>query len=94
MKDTKNLTIAALCVSATILATVLVLMDVSGQAYADAPTRGGEYVAVTGAFSRSTDILYVLDLRVQKINAYVYDRQNKTISRADQVDLRRAFAAK
>lgn len=94
MKDTQNATIAVLCVSAAILASVLVLMAVTRPAPADSPTTGGEYILITGAYSSGTDILYVVDLRAQRLNAYAFDRTNNSIRLADQVNLQRAFGGR
>ena len=92
MNDTKNVTIAALCVSATILATVLILMQSSGgPALAATPAAAGEYVMLTGKITRDRELLYVVDLRAQKINAYEFDRRDNVIERKDQLDLKKAF---
>ncbi|KPK78982.1 MAG: hypothetical protein AMJ81_14040 [Phycisphaerae bacterium SM23_33] len=94
MKDTQNTTIAVLCVSAAILATVLIVTGLSGPARADSPVAGGEYIMITGAYSSGTDILYIVDLRVQRLHAYAFDRTNNSIRLADSVNLERAFATK
>lgn len=91
MQDTQNATIAVLCVSAAILASVLALMLLTAPAKADSPTVGGEYVMITGAYGSGTDILYIVDLRAQRLNAYAFDRNNNSIRLADQVNLERAF---
>ncbi len=91
MKDNKNITIAMLCVSAAILATVLVLTYNSNQALADTSIRGGDYIMVTGNYSKSLDLLYVIDIAQQKINVYALDEQNNTLKMLDQVNLKQVF---
>lgn len=92
MRDPKNLTIALLCVSATLLATVLVLLGAAGQpAYADTPVRGGDYIMITGAYSDSTDLLYVLDVATQRINTYVFNPQNNDLILRHQFNLTPVF---
>ena len=91
MKDTKNLTIALLCVSATVLATALALLP---SAHADAPVRGGEYIMITGAYSGKTDLLYVIDVAVQKVNTYVFNPQTNELLLRDQFNLRPVFATR
>ena len=92
MKNTQNATIAVLCVSAAILATVVVLMHVSTDtALADAAVRGGDYIMVTGAYSKSTDIVYIIDGQRQMLNAYVTNVQDGRITIKDQVNLRLLF---
>jgi len=92
MKDPRNLTIATLCVSATILATVLVLMQLSGGSpvYADSPSVAGDYILITGAVSRTDDMLYIIDRTAMKMNAYYVDRSHR-ITLRDQADLRQLF---
>ena len=91
MKDTKSITIAMLCVLAAILVTVLVLTYDSNQALADTSIRGGDYIMVTGNYSKSLDLLYVIDVAQQKINVYAIDENNKVITMRDQVNLKQVF---
>ena len=91
MKDTKNVTIAMLCVLAAILATVMVLTYDSNQALADTSIRGGDYIIVTGNYSKSLDLLYVIDIAQQKINVYAVDENNNVIRMLDQVSLKQVF---
>lgn len=91
MKDPKNLTIAMLCVSAAILATALLLLPAADEARADTPVRGGDYIMITGAYSASTDLLYVLDLATQRINTYVFNPQNNDLILRHQLNLKPVF---
>ena len=91
MKDTKNVTIAMLCVSAAILATVMALSYNSNQALADTSIRGGDYIMVTGNLSKSLDLLYVLDIAAQKINVYALDENENAVKMYDQVNLKQVF---
>ena len=112
MKDPKNLSIALLCVSATVLATALALppraapapahADVlatafallpgtAAPAHADTPVRGGDYIMITGAYSDSVDLLYVIDVVAQKVNTYVFNPQTNELVLRDQFDLKPVF---
>ena len=91
MKDTKSITIAMLCVLAAILATALVLTYDSNQALADTSIRGGDYIMVTGNFSKSLELLYVIDVAQQKINVYALDENNNVIRMLDQASLKQVF---
>ncbi len=91
MKDNKNITIAMLCVSAAILVTVLVLTYDSNQALADTSIRGGDYIMVTGNYSKTLDLLYVIDIAQQKINVYTLDEQNNALKMLDQANLKQVF---
>ena len=88
MNDQKNLTIAMLCVSAAILATVLSLLP---QATADTPVRGGDYIMVTGAYSSHIDLLYVVDRSQQRLNAYALDLARNDLLFKSQVNLKLVF---
>ena len=88
MNDPKNLTIAMLCVSAAILATVLSLLP---QATADTPVRGGDYIMVTGAYSSHIDLLYVVDRSQQRLNAYALDLARNDLLFKSQVNLKLVF---
>jgi len=91
MNDTRNITIAVLCVTATILAVALILMHLSTKACADTPVAGGDYIMVTGAYSSAVDILYVVDQRQGKLNAYAVDRTRNRFEPREQIDLRKLF---
>ena len=85
MTESKNLTIVLLCVSATVLATVLVLVNqTAAPAYADTPVRAGDYIMIAGEYSESTDLVYVVDIVAQKVNTYVFNpASNELILRHD-----------
>ena len=91
MKDPKNLTIAMLCVSATILVTALVLVPGTNQARADTPVRGGDYIMVTGSYSGTIDLLYIVDRSQQMLNAYVLNLHRGDLVPKSQVNLKLAF---
>lgn len=95
MKDPKNLSIALLCVSATVLATVFVLLSsTAAPAYADTPVRGGDYIMITGAYSESVDLLYVIDVVAQRVNTYVFNPQTNELVLRDQFNLKPVFSGR
>ena len=91
MNDTRSIAIAVLAVSATVLATVLVLSMNATPAMADTPVAGGEYIMVTGAYSSGVDLVYVFDLQQRGVNVYGYDRQNDRIKLMESLELKRVF---
>jgi len=93
MKDPKNLTISLLCVSAAILATILVLLHTSTPVQADSPARGGDYIMITGAVSNSLDLLYVIDLATLRVNTYAFNASKDQMLLKDQTNLAAAFRA-
>ena len=90
MNDNQNITIALLLVAAGIL-TGLVIATYTPSAYADASVRRGDYIVCAGEWSRSTDLVYVIDVAVRKLNVYHADRNAKALRRIDTVDLKLAF---
>lgn len=96
MNDRKNLTIGLLCVSATLLAAAWIFLHhTDGAVAATAQSRGGDYIAATASITSNTDLVYVIDLSAQRMNAYAAPKDNKrdNIVRVDamSVDLRRLF---
>jgi len=91
MTHNKNLAILVLSVSAAVLTAALVLTTVSDQALADASTRGGDYLWVAGEYSAQRDLIYIVDLAAQKMNAYAVTPQLNGLQLFDQVDLKKAF---
>ena len=92
MKDTQNVTIALLCVSAAILVTVAAFTYNADQARASgAASAAGEYIMFTGEFTDSTDLLYVIDLTKQRMIAYRFDPIKNTILIQGNVDLGQTF---
>ncbi len=75
MNDTKNITIALLCVSATLLLTVTLLVNSTDEAYAtSAQSANSSYIMIAGRVTESRDVIYVVDLDTEKLNAYLVDR--------------------
>jgi len=76
---------------ATVLATVGILLHVSAPAQAGTPIAGGEYIMLTGSYSASTDLLYVVDLQQRRMNTSRYNPTNNRLEHADWVDLKKLF---
>ena len=96
MKTNENIAILLLLVSAVVLTGLLVAAYVgTGEpAYADSPDRAGDYIWVTGAIEKETDLLYVIDIAGKQLNIYQPNRATKKLDmKATPVDLNRAFRA-
>ena len=91
MKDGQNITIVLLAVTAVILAALLISDFISTPAYADTPVKEGDYILGTGAASRSTDLIYIIDIANRQLNVYVANINTNAIDIVDTVDLERAF---
>lgn len=86
MKNTENVTIVLLLVTAVILGAMLI-----GSARADTPTRFGRYILCTGAHSESKDLLYIIDVETNVLNVYEVNTNKKVIEMRDSVKLDTAF---
>jgi len=91
MKDMQNVTIVLLLITAVILAVVLIATYQTEPAYADTPTRGGDYILGTGAWSKSRDLVYVIDRATRTINVYAANINTNVIDLVDQQNLERVF---
>ena len=92
MNDPKNIIIAMLCVSATILATVFALgLHDPKPAQADTPVVGGDYIMVPGQYSTSLDLLYVIDIASQRMNVYVFNLTKGELVLRSTANLKLAF---
>ena len=93
MKDSQNITIALLLATAGILIAMLIAtyVQTSRPAYADSPDRRGNYVIVAGAWSASTDLVYMINIAHKKLNVYYSNQGANTLELIDDVDLGRAF---
>jgi hypothetical protein len=93
MRNNQNTAIVLLLISASILTAVLigVWAGSSEPAFAGTTTRDGDFAVATGAFSDQIDVLYMVDISAQQLNAYVVNVNTRAIELRDSVDLERAF---
>ena len=93
MRNTQNITIVLLLLSAGILTAVLIGMHVSAtpRAEAQVTVKQGQYIMSVGTYSKSADLVYILNIKTGKMNAYQASRLRKSIGFADQADLARVF---
>ena len=95
MKSNQNIVIVLLAISAVVLTAFLV-----GNALADSPTRSAGLTVVrpasiftmcTGSWDVGMDILYVLDVDAQRLNAYYINTKTESVDLQDSVSLPAAF---
>lgn len=95
--NTQNITIGILLVTAVILTAVLAgTYTASNQSvWAETSIRGGDYTMGTGDLPGSrSDLLYVINMAVQRMNVYHLNEKTNMIDLIYQVDLARAFRKK
>jgi len=91
MKDSRNLAIVVLVVTAAILAALLVARSTVPVAKAEASAAAGPYIIATGAYSGSKDLLYILDTGTARLNAYVVNPATGMVDIVESVDLQKGF---
>lgn len=94
MKDTQNIAVILLLCTAVILTGLLIgsYAMTSQEAQANSSQRFGSYITAVGAFSNSTELVYVLNIDVGVLNVYALDTNKGVIELRDAVDLKRHFA--
>jgi hypothetical protein len=96
MKNSQNITIVLLLVTAAILTTLLVAgyVNTTQPAYAaTAQSKGGDYVMTAGSLNQESDFIYVIDIANNKLAVYYANVNTNSLMVGDKVDLARAFAA-
>ena len=92
MKDPQNIAIVLLLVTAGLLTAALAGVLQTKPAYGDKAIKQGDYIMLTGAWSASTDLLYVVDIAERRLNVYFAGPQtDNSIQMIESVDLERAF---
>jgi hypothetical protein len=95
MRHPPNATVILLLASAVLLGALFFSLDHLPVAQAESSTRGGDYIMVTGGLDEDTDLLYIVDVKAQRLNTYYLDddSRSKQIRRLTTLDLKRVFTA-
>ena len=96
MKNTQNVTIVLLIVTASVLTTLLLASYLYTQpAYgAIGSVKGGDYILSSGSYNAETDFIYIIDIASNKLNIYFPNINTNALTLGDSVDLARSFGAK
>jgi len=89
MKNTQNILIVMLLVTAAFLSALLVGQFVYTEKTAVAAThdREGDYIIVSGTFDQDKDVVYVLDIANAKVNLYYPDVNTNSLVLGTTLDL-------
>ena len=91
--DNRTFAIGILSVTAVLLLAALIVLGQlpgpqpafgSGQAMA-----GGDYIIFSGQYQRSLQLLYVIDVAVNRMNVYGYDENRGGLRIVQSVDLKK-----
>ena len=93
MKNSQNITIVLLLVTAAILSTVLALTftGTSQQSYAETSDRYWGYIVTTGKIATTTDAMYIIDVDNKRLNAYTLHGKKRSIDLLESIDLAKVF---
>ena len=95
MKNTQNVTIAVLTVTACILLAMVLGSFLADRATAGVPSiKQGDYIMGTGAYSNDRDLLYLIDIAARRLNVYWPNINTNSLELVDKVDLQQAFSEK
>jgi len=89
-RNSQNLTIGVLSITATILLVALLLNTTGGRHDAMAfgqLDRGGDYIILTGQFTENQEVVYVTDAAAQRLNVYSYLPTTRQLVIWDSVNL-------
>lgn len=91
MNANRNITLVLLLITALVLGALVAATHWPRTAYADTPDRRGNYIMVAGQWSRSTDLIYVINIATRKLNVYFANRSTNNFELIDSVDLQKVF---
>jgi len=91
MKDTQNITIVLLLVTAAILTAALIANYFAQEARADVAVHRNNFILVAGEIGQDRDLVYVIDVRSKKLVAYDIDRDKRAVTVFERIDLGKAF---
>ena len=94
MKNTQNVLIVALVVSAVLLTGVLVASWTGTSREAKAGSEFARFwgmVGTVGQVANGSDALYIIDVDQRRLNAYIINSQTGTIDIVSSEDLVQAF---
>jgi len=92
MKNTENITIVLLLATAAILGAMLIATYRTETAQATGTSvKQLDYIMATAQWSKSTDMIYVVDIASRQMNIYFLNINSNAIEAVSSVDLSKAF---
>ncbi len=92
MKNTQNIAIAVLGITAVILAGILLGSYTTQQAYGEVSVKQGDYIMCPFILSNSTDLIAITDIAAKKMIVYGINFRNASIDQVGpSVDLETSF---
>jgi len=91
MRSSQDVTIVLLLAVAAVLAALVVATHGPDPALADTSISKGNYIVVAGEWSRTLDLVYVVNIATRRMNVYWYHDKMDNVELIDSVDLERTF---
>lgn len=93
MKNSQNLAIVLLLISAALLTAMLLatMHQTSDEAVASVAVKQGDYIMATGQIASRYDALYAVDVTESRLIAYYINPDNDRLEILDTASLERAF---
>jgi len=93
-KSNENVTIVLLAATAVVLTCLLLAtyMQTNEPAWAEAATRGGNYIVTTGEWNENLDLIYVINIAARKLNVYYGNSKTRTLDLIETIDLEKVFS--
>lgn len=90
MKNSQNITIVLLAITAVILGAILI-GSYATPANAGDMAKGGDYILTTMQYSGSKDLICVIDMSTRKMATYNLTVSTETVDQVDMTDLDKVF---
>ena len=92
MQNPQHVTIGLLLAVAAVLGMlVLATSGPEPSARADTSVSGGNYILVSGEWSSSLDLIYIINIATRRMNVYWYNQNMDSVELVDSIDLARTF---
>jgi hypothetical protein len=94
MNNNTNTIIVLLTITAAILGAILVGSYTAGPAYGETSVMQGDYIMGSLGWKSSVQLVYVIDMHVNKLNTYMLNKRNGVIALGETIDLSKVFPEK
>ena len=94
MNNNTNTIIVLLAITAAILGAILIGSYTAGPAYAETSVMQGDYIMGPIGWKSSVQLVYIIDMHVNKLNTYMLNKRSGAIALGETIDLNKIFQEK
>lgn len=91
MNNNTNTILVLLTITAAILGAILIGSYTAGPAYADVSVKQGDYIMGIVGWKTETQLVYVIDMNVNKMNTYMLNKRSGSVALGETIDLSKIF---